>query len=108
SVLCVVDTSARPRLPPFPPRRPSDLGRGDDQRALAVADRCDEVDGAAREFGAALRGATGLERDATLGIRSDQRLEVGAALALDRSEEHTSELQSRENLVCRLLLEKKK
>src|SRR5690606_41552623 len=25
----------------------------------------------------------------------------------DRSEEHTSELQSRENLVCRLLLEKK-
>src|SRR5690606_41487492 len=28
--------------------------------------------------------------------------------ALARSEEHTSELQSRENLVCRLLLEKKK
>src|SRR5690606_10513225 len=26
---------------------------------------------------------------------------------IDRSEEHTSELQSRENLVCRLLLEKK-
>src|SRR5690606_23228885 len=28
--------------------------------------------------------------------------------AAQRSEEHTSELQSRENLVCRLLLEKKK
>src|SRR5690606_40748592 len=28
-------------------------------------------------------------------------------LARSRSEEHTSELQSRENLVCRLLLEKK-
>src|SRR5690606_41822050 len=28
--------------------------------------------------------------------------------ATGRSEEHTSELQSRENLVCRLLLEKKK
>src|SRR5690606_41732553 len=28
--------------------------------------------------------------------------------SLPRSEEHTSELQSRENLVCRLLLEKKK
>src|SRR5690606_41440955 len=27
---------------------------------------------------------------------------------IGRSEEHTSELQSRENLVCRLLLEKKK
>ena len=30
------------------------------------------------------------------------------AVRVDRSEEHTSELQSRENLVCRLLLEKKK
>src|SRR5207302_6009408 len=30
------------------------------------------------------------------------------ALRVVRSEEHTSELQSRENLVCRLLLEKKK
>src|SRR2546430_5606142 len=29
-------------------------------------------------------------------------------LALYRSEEHTSELQSQSNLVCRLLLEKKK
>src|SRR5690606_40024831 len=29
------------------------------------------------------------------------------AVKLERSEEHTSELQSRENLVCRLLLEKK-
>src|SRR5690606_40999065 len=32
----------------------------------------------------------------------------GARHHVDRSEEHTSELQSRENLVCRLLLEKKK
>src|SRR5690606_40289426 len=31
-----------------------------------------------------------------------------AARRRTRSEEHTSELQSRENLVCRLLLEKKK
>src|SRR5436309_4571887 len=29
-------------------------------------------------------------------------------MSASRSEEHTSELQSRENLVCRLLLEKKK
>src|SRR5690606_41433375 len=42
-------------------------------------------------------------------------LESGAVFAAPlriatgiRSEEHTSELQSRENLVCRLLLEKKK
>src|SRR5256885_10995551 len=32
----------------------------------------------------------------------------GAAVAVVRSEEHTSELQSPCNLVCRLLLEKKK
>src|SRR3712207_7199692 len=32
----------------------------------------------------------------------------GAHLARVRSEEHTSELQSRQYLVCRLLLEKKK
>src|SRR5690606_39557104 len=30
------------------------------------------------------------------------------AVPASRSEEHTSELQSRENLVCRLLLEKKR
>src|SRR5256886_8713432 len=36
--------------------------------------------------------------------------EPGAALSIEaqRSEEHTSELQSQSNLVCRLLLEKKK
>src|SRR2546430_9747337 len=31
-----------------------------------------------------------------------------SVLSLTRSEEHTSELQSQSNLVCRLLLEKKK
>src|SRR5690606_41673450 len=36
------------------------------------------------------------------------RLKRSAPRAEYRSEEHTSELQSRENLVCRLLLEKKK
>src|SRR6266511_5626484 len=33
---------------------------------------------------------------------------LSAGARLERSEEHTSELQSREKLVCRLLLEKKK
>src|SRR5690606_40363770 len=32
-------------------------------------------------------------------------VEVTVSASLGRSEEHTSELQSRENLVCRLLLE---
>src|SRR5260370_38680227 len=46
----------------------------------------------------------------TQGIVSDverRALDVGDD-ALGRSEEHTSELQSHLNLVCRLLLEKKK
>src|SRR5436309_8845647 len=48
------------------------------------------------------------------GLPIDSRVANGvdaesvAALLPSRSEEHTSELQSRENLVCRLLLEKKK
>src|SRR3712207_6942843 len=33
--------------------------------------------------------------------------EIAAVAGLSRSEEHTSELQSRQSLVCRLLLEKK-
>src|SRR2546421_6813759 len=36
------------------------------------------------------------------------RLRLSLGLRQDRSEEHTSELQSRSDLVCRLLLEKKK
>src|SRR5438034_5183320 len=43
-------------------------------------------------------------------VASDRRVEVpvdGAAVGV-RSEEHTSELQSHSDLVCRLLLEKKK
>src|SRR2546430_12691059 len=36
------------------------------------------------------------------------RRAAGLAAEHDRSEEHTSELQSQSNLVCRLLLEKKK
>src|SRR5690606_40274618 len=39
--------------------------------------------------------------------RSDEHV-AQAYVGDRRSEEHTSELQSRENLVCRLLLEKKK
>src|SRR2546430_11027239 len=39
--------------------------------------------------------------------RSDSRLHVLSGRGF-RSEEHTSELQSQSNLVCRLLLEKKK
>src|SRR5690349_23778952 len=40
--------------------------------------------------------------------RGRQGQEPGGAIDVARSEEHTSELQSRRDLVCRLLLEKKK
>src|SRR2546427_2799239 len=40
--------------------------------------------------------------------RHDRGLEIRGVLGQRRSEEHTSELQSQSNLVCRLLLEKKK
>src|SRR5690606_41571241 len=42
------------------------------------------------------------------GFRRAATGEEGPCQGVRRSEEHTSELQSRENLVCRLLLEKKK
>src|SRR5690606_40417346 len=42
------------------------------------------------------------------GIRRMPRIASAGCAGDARSEEHTSELQSRENLVCRLLLEKKK
>src|SRR5437667_795466 len=38
----------------------------------------------------------------------DQEWRTGAGCSHQRSEEHTSELQSHHDLVCRLLLEKKK
>src|SRR5436309_14840960 len=43
----------------------------------------------------------------TVVARQARRIEREPDVAEVRSEEHTSELQSRENLVCRLLLEKK-
>src|SRR3712207_7923306 len=42
------------------------------------------------------------------GISGSQIVAVAVAIHGTRSEEHTSELQSRQYLVCRLLLEKKK
>src|SRR2546430_10210717 len=61
--------------------------------------------------------ASGGEAQEAVEVREHQRLEMGLHLLeilirngrhAFRSEEHTSELQSQSNLVCRLLLEKKK
>src|SRR3712207_8031944 len=69
----------------------------------------------AREPGGRRRGAraTRLHRGASPAVGGPSRLSglsklKGPGTPTGRSEEHTSELQSRQYLVCRLLLEKKK
>src|SRR5687768_17735671 len=79
-----------PRSTPFPTRRSSDLIHAAFE---ALGGRIERV-----LLGQAVRSASEPERNR-------QRLVEEIA---DRSEEHTSELQSRLHLVCRLLLEKKK
>src|SRR5690606_41043144 len=62
----------------------------------------------ARTEAALMPASVHLRFDAHPGLAAHiQRPDTLGAVRL-RSEEHTSELQSRENLVCRLLLEKKK
>src|SRR3712207_8937344 len=57
-----------------------------------------------------ITGTSVLEEDHTTGKRNFRYVKgpLFANMVLARSEEHTSELQSRQYLVCRLLLEKKK
>src|SRR5690606_41704501 len=75
--------------------------------------------GALREYGAFVADRDGLihvmgdEKDrlfhpAAQTPQLDLHFHPQLRIERGRSEEHTSELQSRENLVCRLLLEKKK
>src|SRR2546430_2935518 len=53
--------------------------------------------------------ARSASRRTSLAVRGESTiLSTRASTARRRSEEHTSELQSQSNLVCRLLLEKKK
>src|SRR5690606_41790097 len=80
----------------FPTRRSSDLPGGAQHRPRDARRRIRE-----REDGEPAGGPV-LQPPQRLDAEED---EVRLVL---RSEEHTSELQSRENLVCRLLLEKKK
>src|SRR5690606_40880883 len=96
-----------PGFPAFPTRRSSDLLAS----ALATQDGRFYT-GAAAEFGFSgqLEGIivppAGIWAADAWGFVwvTPKENPVGGT----RSEEHTSELQSRENLVCRLLLEKKK
>src|SRR5690349_22865269 len=97
-----------PRSTLFPYRRSSDLDGGHRRQRIAqlVGERGQKLVLAAglvleRELGKLARGH----------VLQDAARHHGLAPAvsgdLARSEEHTSELQSRRDLVCRLLLEKK-
>src|SRR2546430_7562857 len=59
-------------------------------------------------YGSTLVGTFGYMPTEQLGGTVDATSDLYALGATLRSEEHTSELQSQSNLVCRLLLEKKK
>src|SRR3712207_8164053 len=61
-----------------------------------------------RPRGAGRRGADGGSRPGRHGRSCPHHAPPAVAQTGTRSEEHTSELQSRQYLVCRLLLEKKK
>src|SRR5690606_42158802 len=79
----------------FPTRRSSDLGRPPPRASPAFR---------GRSATAASRACGPVRTEVYwAGRRPASRIGMPA-----RSEEHMSELQSRENLVCRLLLEKKK
>src|SRR5690606_39685867 len=113
-------------LPNWPPGSGAQAGRRSREGAAAALVRPGFARGrrSARSllrWRQGLRGSAGHDRSsrtrtARLDPGADRRsmsLRAQAEAAIteitgQRSEEHTSELQSRENLVCRLLLEKKK
>src|SRR5690606_41868896 len=97
--ICVSSCSRAPRaLPSFPTRRSSDLA------LQAVAAGADLLPGGQQQLPVAVIQGHALPGNVQLPAELQHRFRVKRR----RSEEHTSELQSRENLVCRLLLEKKK
>src|SRR5206468_11475115 len=105
---CYSSYSTPRDLHSFPTRRSSDLTAWAIWVALAAA---------LESNAATLSGTDTLGRGGTTQTRADAEVglpdpEGGRATraeftAQERSEEHTSELQSRSDLVCRLLLEKK-
>src|SRR5262249_62057687 len=87
----------------FPTRRSSDLPRGEVAERLKAA-----VCYTSLGLSAAFVFLPEFISSQHFHDRPRSRLSVALAAADIRSEEHTSELQSLTNLVCRLLLEKKK
>src|SRR5690606_40707125 len=93
----------RPGRHSFPTRRSSDLARIRGTYGL-VASMGNANNSSTVYYNRMTYRPYELEKEAMIYISSLKN----SNLTWERSEEHTSELQSRENLVCRLLLEKKK
>src|SRR5206468_7585141 len=99
-------TGAPRDLHSFPTRRSSDLAAKANADATASALRADREKLAQAQRNVDVAKA---QREAAKARVEQAKAEVVSAHAnVKRSEEHTSELQSRSDLVCRLLLEKKK
>src|SRR5690606_41718783 len=93
-------------LPSFPTRRSSDLASSNWSRQPNVISHPFVDTSAAFSCGTDVPNTAGNTCPAV--NIPVVRLSYQSNESSIRSEEHTSELQSRENLVCRLLLEKKK
>src|SRR5690606_41248384 len=97
---------------PRPPRTPlfpyTTLFRSGERLGSARVELDDHLD-VARHGDLGAHGATREDRGELLDLHVEVRRDLRELVRTGRgrSEEHTSELQSRENLVCRLLLEKK-
>src|SRR5206468_12868305 len=103
SVFSFQHSCDHPRLHSFPTRRSSDLFAAS---RSAPTDFCVSATSRPKPYQpwpwvTARRYAGGVRPPTTIGIGF-------CTGRVSRSEEHTSELQSRSDLVCRLLLEKKK
>src|SRR2546427_5973561 len=80
----------------------------DDLAALRVLDGGDGEGGAALQARHLPGGVVDVQDRGVAALPGDRARGRRLQLVAVRSEEHTSELQSQSNLVCRLLLEKKK
>src|SRR2546427_9342167 len=88
------------------------------KEAVITIDAEDTIGAAAHKMSAnRIAALVVMKDDAPVGIISEKDIvrtladdgpQAGRRVISSRSEEHTSELQSQSNLVCRLLLEKKK
>src|SRR3712207_7156146 len=96
-------------MPPATLFTPLRVGSVELRNRIVIAPMCQysAVDGRMTDWHLIHLGHLALSGAALLTIEAMAVLPEGRITYADRSEEHTSELQSRQYLVCRLLLEKK-